>query len=321
MRPIRILLASVVLAATAAIVDANAAAASTNGCNELTGAGTDCGLEDILPPAPGSGPLYVNDGRVGPFYSWFATALPCLADTAGPTWSALTNVGAAFNDLPLLTEATLAEAIAALEGQNLPADELAQRLSEIDGRLWFAELIQPDGTPTGTGLYGCVGPLQTLPQPPRPPSPEEVWGAALTFEPEIHLDPQVRGLVGLETFLWYQGPTTGTINPPLVLRGYGLTAEIEAFQFEWDLGAQDRDGNRLVTATTPGIPDDPAGSHTFAEPADVAVTHTVYWTGTYTVTGPGFPPGGLTFDLGVAAIVVSRDYQVIEIRTPVVPGG
>ncbi len=316
------LLVSASLALTAASISAaSPVAAASNGCGALTADGTDCGLDDILPPAPGTGPLYVNDGRVGPFYSWYATALPCLADTAGPGWSALTDVGAAFNDLPLLTEATVAEAIAALQDQNLSAEELAQRLSEIDGRLWFAELMEPDGAATGTGLYGCVGPLQTLPEPPRPPSPEEVWGAALTFEPEIHLDPQVRGLVGLETFLWYQGPTTGTINPPLVLRGHALTAEIEAFQYEWDLGAHNRDGDHIVIAAIPGTPDDPAGSHTFAEPADVAVTHTVYWTGTYTVTGPGFPPGGLTFDLGVAAIVVSRDYQVIEIRTPVLPGG
>jgi hypothetical protein len=321
MRRLRHVLTIALLATAMAVVGASPASAVSSGCDGLTADGTSCNLEDILPPAPGSGPLYVNDNRGGPFYSWFATGISCNLANAPREWSSLNNVAAAFSDLALILEASLSGAIQDLEASGIGGDELADQIALIEGRVWFAELMQPDGTPTNTGLFGCAGPTEQLPEPPRPPSPDEVWGAALTFEPAVHLDPYVRGLVGLETFLWYEGETTGSINPPLALRGYDLAAEIQAFQFEWDLGAPDRDGERIVVASTPGSADDPAGSHIFAEPAEAVVSHAVYWTGTYTITGPGFPPGGLTYDLGVAAIVVSRDYQVIEIRTPVVPGG
>jgi hypothetical protein len=32
------------------------------------------------------------------------------------------------------------------------------------------------------------------------------------------------------------------------------------------------------------------------------------------------PAGGITVDLGTATLVVARDYDVIEVRTPVVGG-
>ncbi len=317
----RLVVTTSLLATALTAVGADPASAGFNGCDSLTQAGTDCSLQDILPPAPGSGPLFVNDNRGGPFYSWFATGIACNLTTARREWSSLSNVAAAFSDLALILEASLSGARQDLAVSGIDGDELAERLALIEGRVWFAELMQPDGTPTNTGLFGCADPTEQLPEPPRPPSPDEVWGAALTFEPAVHLDPYVRGLVGLETFLWYEGATTGSISPPLTLRGYDLTAEIQAFQFEWDLGAPDRDGERIVVSNTPGTAGNPSGSHIYAEPADALVSHTVYWTGTYTITGPGFPPGGSTYELGVAAIVVSRDYQVIEIRTPVVPGG
>ncbi len=322
MRLLRLFVVICVLAATMTLITALPASARFSGCDDLTADGTSCGLEDILPPTPGSGPLYVNDNRGGPFYSWYPTAIVCSAEGGVTNWRPLDEItDGTFAQLAAALEALWVATVATIRALDLSPEEYEARLAELEGRLWFAELMQPDGTPTGTGQFGCAEPNETLPAPPRPPSPDEVWGAALTFEPAVHLDPFVRGLVGLETFLWYEGATTGSINPPLTLRGYDLTAEIQAFQFEWDLGAPDRDGERIITADNAGTADDPAGSHIYAEPADALVSHTVYWTGTYTITGPGFPAGGLTYDLGVAAIVVSRDYQVIEIRTPVVTGG
>lgn len=322
MRTLRLLLTTMLLAGGLVTVAASPASAGFSGCNDLTGAGTDCSLQDVLPPAPGSGPLYVNDDRGGPFYSWYPTGISCSVANGSTNWQPIDAViDGTFEQLAAAMGALWIAAVNTVIALGLTDDEYADRLAEIEGRVWFAELMQPDGTPTGTGQYGCAEPDATLPAPPRPPSPDEVWGAALTFEPAVHLDPYVRGLVGLETFLWYEGETTGSISPPLTLRGYDLTAEIQAFQFEWDLGAPDRDGERIVVSDTPGTAGRPSGSHIYAEPADALVSHTVYWTGTYTITGPGFPPGGLTYDLGVAAIVVSRDYQVIEIRTPVVSGG
>jgi len=321
MKTLRLLLTAALLTGGLVAIAATPASAGFSGCNDLTGAGTDCSLEDVLPPAPGSGALYVNDNRGGPFYSWYPTAISCNAEGGTTTWRPIGDIGGTFEQLATAFEILWSTVVNTIIELDLAPDEYAARLAAMQGRLWFAELMQPDGSPTGSGQYGCSEPGTTLPAPPRPPSPDEVWGAALTFEPAVHLDPFVRGLVGLETFLWYEGETTGSINPPLTLRGYDLTAEIQAFQFEWDLGAPDRDGERIVTADSAGTADDPAGSHIYAEPADALVSHTVYWTGTYTITGPGFPAGGLTYDLGVAAIVVSRDYQVIEIRTPVVTGG
>ena len=140
----------------------------------------------------------------------------------------------------------------------------------------------------------------------------------LTFEPAVNLDPFVRGLTGLETYMWYEGPTGDTVT--ITLNGYTVTATIAAVEYRWDMGAPDRAGVTTHVATAPGSATAPAAMHVYAEPAETFIIHEVLWSGSSVVTGPGVPGGGITVDLGEATLSTARDYDVIEVRTPLTGG-
>ncbi|MEL7207615.1 MAG: hypothetical protein AAGK32_05195 [Actinomycetota bacterium] len=290
---------ALVLAAVAAVtVVAPTAAGAQNGCSGLDRTGTRCVIADALnPPAPAPGNHVVSSSSPpGPRFVWLNLLVPCDAG-ASAGWTSLTDLDSAIFDITTV-------------GGGPPADP---------GVLWVGELIDPASGGTNSGYLSCVGAGGGPPPLPPPlPTAGEIWGAALTFEPEVNLDPYVRGLTGLDTFMWYEGPTADTVT--ITLNGYTVTATIAAVEYRWEMGAPDRSGTTDHVATAPGSPDAPAAAHTYAEPAETTIVHEIVWTGTSVVTGPGIPAGGVTIDLGSAVLATARDYDVIEVRTPLIGG-
>ncbi len=285
---------ALVAAAFAGIVPP--AGAAPAGCNPLDRGGTECRIGDGGDPAPGGGTTVSVDAGPGPTFKRLRFWFGCES-AGGAGWTPVPDVESAVFDL-----------------SNPPAGFEP----EEPGWLWISELILPDGTATNTGYLTCVGDGVTPPPPPPIPTAAEVWGAALTFEPEVNLDPLVRGLTGLETYMWYEGPTADTVV--LTLNGYGVVASIEAVEFQWEMGAADRDGTERYASPDPGSAAAPAADHVYGQPAEAVVIHRIQWTGSAVLTGPGLPAGGIELDLGQAVLAVARAYDVIEVRTPVLGG-
>lgn len=283
----------------AATVVSSLPAEAQNGCSGLDRTGTRCVISDAIGPAtPSAGDHVIRSSSPpGPRFVWLNLLVPCDA-AASSGWTSLTDLSGAIFDINSLSAA------------GPPADP---------GVVWVGELIDPASGGTNSGYLSCVGTGSGPPPLPPPlPTAGEIWGAALTFEPAVNLDPYVRGLTGLETFMWYEGPTADTVT--ITLNGYTVTATIAAVEFRWQMGAPDRTGTTAHTATAPGSADAPAAGHTYAEPVQTTIVHETTWTGTSVVTGPGIPAGGVTIDLGSAVLATARDYDVIEVRTPLIGG-
>lgn len=282
------------------LVAGQAPAAAQNGrCSGLDRSGTECSIFDALRPSeatPGSPTLKTNSPP-GPRFVWLNLLLECDASSSSG-WTSLTDIASALFDISLLAAA------------GPPADP---------GVVWIGELIDPATGGTNSGYLSCVGVSEPLPALPPPlPTAEEIWGAALTFEPEVNLDPYVRGLTGLETYMWYEGPVTDSVA--LTLNGYTVTAQIDAVEFGWDAGGPSREGEQQYVSAAPGSAEDPAAEHLYASPGEVTVIHEILWTGTAVLTGGGLPAAGVTVDLGDAVLAIARLYDVIEVRTPLVGG-
>ena len=277
------------------------------GCTLLTQDGTTCNIVIVDPGLPGTTNILVTSNS-GPQYSYVNTGIICnhtIAAQAGNGTAQWIEVGDIAGFLTFIL------GFGYTPGELPPEDE---------GALWFAEVIDPETGPTNAGLGSCVGVNEPPPdRPPIPPQPADVWGIGLLIDPELNIDPSLRGLTGLETYLWNEQPTYVTTS--LTLRGYTVVPEIWAVEWQWDLRTPDRDGNTTYSATSGGTQDDPAVTHTFAEAEDATIAHTVVWVGQYTITHPLYFPDGVTVDLGSAAITATLDYDVIEVRTPVVRGG
>jgi hypothetical protein len=275
------------------------ASAQTSGCSIIDRGGTECSIIDPgtpAPPAPGETSVR-NSSPPGPRFVWLNILLACDAAVSSG-WTPISDLDAAVFDFSLAA------------GSGEPAEP---------GELWIGELYLPTSGGTNSGFISCVGVGSAAPpQPPPLPTAGEIWGEALTFEPEVNIDPYVRGLTGLETYLWYEGPTSDAVS--LTLNGYGVAAQIEAVEFRWDVGGESREGGQVYASPVPGSAEDPAAVHTYAIPADVTLVHEILWVGSAVLSGPGLPAGGVTIDLGQAFLTTARAYDVIEVRTPLVRG-
>ena len=193
----------------------------------------------------------------------------------------------AINDLPWLTE----------DGQ------------VANGTLAITTMTLPDGTVVDTAWVSCMPTGQEPLTPTEPPSREEIWDSVVAARPTIDLSPAVEhgGLVGLETGLWYDSPTSATTT--LTLRGWTVTAEVTAVHWTWDMGSPDIEGHSRHTSTTPGTAIDWAGAHTYETSGTHRVTVVVTWSGTATFTGPVLAPVTPTY-LGQADLTTTVEYPV-----------
>lgn len=269
-----------------------------NGCSGLDRNGAECVVVVGGGSTPSAGGHTVaSSSPPGPTFVWINTGIPCES-AGGGGWSPVTGLGAAIGE------------ISTLAGLITPTEP---------GLFWIGELVDPAAGPTDSGFVSCVGDGDAVPALPPPlPTAGEIWGEVLTYEPAVNLDPFVRGLTGLETYMWYEGPTGDTVT--ITLNGYTVTATIAAVEFRWDMGAPDRTGVTAHVSTAPGSATAPAALHIYAEPAETLIVHEILWTGSSVITGAGVPGGGITIDLGEATLATARDYDVIEVRTPLTGG-
>jgi hypothetical protein len=140
--------------------------------------------------------------------------------------------------------------------------------------------------------------------PPALPSRAEIWQATPVPQPVIHLSPHIDGLVGLDTWLW--GERHGGVTIALSLRGWAVTGT--AGPSEWAF--ETSDGGHY-SADNPGSEESPVGAHLFSRHGTYGISHTVSWSGGFTVSGYGF-----SFEVdGLArSFSAERDYDVIEIE-------
>jgi hypothetical protein len=286
--------ASIVLIVGILIAGSSPAAAQ---CSRLNPNGTLCDLSSLINPArpqPGQSTIS-SSSPPGPTFVWADSGEACDAASS--------------------SEAVARADLNAAIGAQLTAAAEAD-LPDEAGDFWIGRLVDPVTGPTNSGFTSCVsaGAIPSL--PPPLPTAEEIWGAALTFVPEVNLDPYIRGLTGLETHMWYEGLTADSAT--LTLNGYGVTADIEAIEFRWDMDGPSRDDLQAYSSLVAGSSDLPAATHTYAVPGEVEIVHEVVWIGASVLTGPGLPAGGISVDLGAAILATARDYDVIEVRTPLV---
>ena len=186
------------------------------------------------------------------------------------------------------------------------------------GIRYTSELID---TETGEILEqrpGCAVPRDPSTRPAvsdKPwTAPEDVWDVVPLPAPAWGLNPGLRGLTGLETYLWDPAgsePVTATAT----IQGFTARAEARPTRWEWRMWENSDTPNvnpaPLVTATHPGSADDPAGRYMYETPGTYTVTMTVVWEGTYTLEGPGVFESQ---DLPPTTISTTRSYEVISVR-------
>ncbi len=145
-----------------------------------------------------------------------------------------------------------------------------------------------------------------------PPSVEEVMARVPVPEPVVNISPHVRGLVGFETWLWYDQPATLAL-PPLTLEGWTVAAELSVVELAWDMGNGD-----VVTGSGPGSESDPSGFYVYENDCrPCTVTVAVTWSGSYTVSHPS-APAPASFDLGRHVFTAEVVYDVPEVEAVVV---
>lgn len=145
-------------------------------------------------------------------------------------------------------------------------------------------------------------------------------------QPEVGIDPHIRGLTGLKTYLWYQNagtrldaidhdrdPATAAVNGIQVSAAagpYAITARAWIVEYRWDMG----DGHRYTSAE-PGSNERPAATHLYETKDDYVVTVETVWEAAYDWSAGGASGAG---QLGKVARRASRDYRVHEVRSVLV---
>jgi hypothetical protein len=124
---------------------------------------------------------------------------------------------------------------------------------------------------------GCLQPAD-LTQVPTPGEVLDALRATNIPEPKATLSPGGRGLTGLQTWYWFEGP--GQANVGLGIRGFSVTAQAKATAYHWSTG----DGAAYSSAV-PGSQEAPAARHIYDRRSrSNAVTLDMTWSGSYTWT-------------------------------------
>jgi hypothetical protein len=183
----------------------------------------------------------------------------------------------------------------------------SQFCTGADGRQEYMRLIDRVTNQVVDSRFRCPDPtVHALGDfPPVPPPPTAVWEQVPLPAPEVKVNPGPAGLTGLETYFWYDQPTTANLQ--LNLDGFTVTVNARMVRLRWRTG----DGAEL-TSTVPGDPSHPAAKHVYEAKGTYTVTLDVRWSGTYSVAGPGFDP--ITVPLGERTFSGQATYAVAEIR-------
>lgn len=157
---------------------------------------------------------------------------------------------------------------------------------EPAGVLRHLVLILPDGTMAGSVVWNSC----TTPPPAAPPSAQAVLAAADLPLAQVRTSPAVTGLVGIENWFWYEGPTQ--VQVAVNLAGWNATGVARAVAWHWDFG----DG-ASATSEEPGTAEDPAVTHTYTRKGTRDIVVTVTWAADFTLAGHG-----LTLQSGLGSL-------------------
>jgi hypothetical protein len=163
----------------------------------------------------------------------------------------------------------------------------------VDDR--FVCIAFPNGDPTQRPAAPAV---------PAVPTFGEAWNHAQLPAPAVTLDPESRGITGLDTRISSAGPTAVVIAA--TIRGFTITGTATLDHYEISV-----DGQPPINAGT--------GHHTFETKGDHTVAVSAIWRGTAALAGPGLPAALPALDLGTATITSTRTYPVNEIRSVLQP--
>jgi hypothetical protein len=145
-----------------------------------------------------------------------------------------------------------------------------------------------------------TGTRPPVPATPAVPTVAEAWNSVQLPAPTVALDPENRGITGLETRISTTGPTNVVIAA--TIRGYRITgtATLDHYAISVDGGAEI---------------DAPNGRYTFEKKGKHAVAVSAVWHGVAAVTGPAPLAPIDNVDIGTATITSTRTYPVNEIRS------
>ncbi|CAN5281460.1 hypothetical protein BH18ACT4_BH18ACT4_04120 [soil metagenome] len=166
---------------------------------------------------------------------------------------------------------------------------------------------------TNSYCWDPATPLPSAPALPPPPAPAEVMAPAPIPPPTVNISPHVRGIVGFETWLWYDQPTSVAL-PPVTLNGWTVTAQLAVVELAWDMGNGD-----VVVGNGPGTEAEPSAFYAYenqCRPCTVVARAT--WSGTYTVSHP-LVAAPVSLDLGDHSFTAELVDDVREVEAVVGP--
>lgn len=143
--------------------------------------------------------------------------------------------------------------------------------------------------------------------PPPPPTVTEITDLARSavVAPQIGVSPDSRGITGVATRFWYDGPREAAVSS--AIRGYQITATARPTRFYWNPG----DGSELLSSSRPGTEDNWAAEHVYRTKDYYTVTAQAVWEGDWSLTGHGASASG---QLATIRTSSTREYQVNEFR-------
>lgn len=157
----------------------------------------------------------------------------------------------------------------------------------------------------------CIAPVvggdpanPALPAAPALPTFGEAWNSAQIPAPTVVLDPDARGITGLDTRISTTGPTELILAA--TIRSYTITGVVTLDHYEISV-----DGLPATFSSR--------DHYTFETKGDHTVAISAVWHGIATVTGPDVPAALRNIDLGTATITATRTYPVHEIRSVLQP--
>jgi hypothetical protein len=154
--------------------------------------------------------------------------------------------------------------------------------------------LDPDGTPA-------------LPELPPVPTIGDIWAAALRdiTRPALGINPRPTGLTGLETWLWYEGPSELGVSASI--GEFTVTGTAYLREVTFDMGA-----GEPVTATSAGSESAPAARYVYESKGTYDVVITATWEADLVLSGPGLP--ARPTPIGSAVLRSSEEYPVQEVR-------
>jgi hypothetical protein len=144
----------------------------------------------------------------------------------------------------------------------------------------------------------------------EPPSDDQVLRHVPFGEHPVGVNPRVRGLTGMQTWLWYAG-STAPRRVALSLNGFAVSASVRPVAYRFIVAGPERATYR---SASPGTEAAPAARHVFRHRGPFRLAVEIDWRGSYTFVRPD----GVRETVPLAVTTRSeRPYRVVEAQ-PVV---